>query len=327
MALQRSVNAQKRYLQESIKPELDAFLKNNPIDQAKIDKIYNYYGMGVPALLGLLYAMPRSYPISNIERHALTYLGALTGIIDDAFDEAYIEVPRVLEYIQTPSSFVSQTAPESLMVFLGTQVLRYLPDIHKKAFWETAMLVFELQQQSILQKHTEVDRAQLLSITRDKGGWPFVLYRYCLENPVTLEEQNLVFELGASMQLGNDIFDVYKDLQQEIRTIPNTIVRIKDLKSIFYEWMQLCVNQSVMLVFVNKSAQKTFLVYYLLGMSRCVVCMQQFEKLETLSNGEFKPSQYSRKQLICDMEKLSNIWRSIQVFRKMKKDLRVFSLQ
>lgn len=321
-ALHRSVHTQKRYLKESIKPELDAFLQNHPIDQAKINKIYDYYGMGVPALLGLLYAIPRNYPINNAERHALTYLGALTGIIDDAFDENYIEVSRVQTYIHDQDSFVAQTPAESLMVFLGTKVLQYLPSIHQKAFWQAARLVFELQQQSLLQKHMEIDAIQLLAITRGKGGWPFVLYRYCLENPLETEEQDLVFELGASMQLGNDIFDVYKDIQQGIKTTPNTILQVEHLKKIFREWMQMCVNQSAKVEFAHKSARKAFIVYYLLGMSRCVVCMDQFQKLEAQSEGIFKPTQYTRKQLICDMEKLSNIWRSIRVFQKMKKEFR-----
>lgn len=327
MALQRSVKTQKKYLKEYIKPELDAFLKNHNIDQIKIEKIYNYYGMGVPALLGMLYAMPRGYPINNTERAALTYLGALTGIIDDAFDENYIAVDRVYTYIQNQSSFTPQSPSESLMVFLGNKVLEYLPPIHQNDFWKVANQIFALQQQSLMQQHNLVNTNQLLSITRDKGGWPFVLYRYCLENPLPKEEQDLVFELGASMQLGNDIFDVHKDLQQEIRTVPNTILQIKNLKPIFYKWMRLSVDQYAKVFFDNESSKKAFLVYYLLGMSRCVVCMEQYEKLEVLTQGRFKPQEYSRKQLICDMEKWSNIWRSIRVFQKMRKEFRYFDTE
>jgi len=44
------------------------------------------------------------------------------------------------------------------------------------------------------------------------------------------------------------------------------------------------------------------------------VALNQYEKLERNSGNEFKPETYERKELICDMEKASNILRSVKQY-------------
>ena len=44
--------------------------------------------------------------------------------------------------------------------------------------------------------------------------------------------------------------------------------------------------------------------------NRGFVCIDQFEKLEKNNNGVFEPKKFSRKQLICDMEKPVNLLRT-----------------
>jgi hypothetical protein len=56
-----------------------------------------------------------------------------------------------------------------------------------------------------------------------KGGSSVLFYRTAFSPEVSGKEKILINNLGAMMQLGNDIFDVYKDRESGI----NTLVTLK----------------------------------------------------------------------------------------------------
>jgi hypothetical protein len=318
--LLKEVKQQKLFLNIYVRPSIDTLLLTHPIERKVIDKLYKYYGLGVPAMLGLLYALPRGYTIDHQERLALTYVGALTGLVDDAFDEGLMDTANVLAYMQSPDTFKPVTGPEHLLAFLGGQVLKLLPKSHKEDFMRLALDIFTLQVESVKQKDPSLDLVELHQITRSKGGLPFVLYRYCLKDKMPNEEEQLVFEIGASMQLGNDLFDVYKDLNDHIYTIPNRSQNLDELQNLLKDWMHQVLMHSKKVWFVHETDRHKLAVYFLLGMSRCFVCLDQFKLLSKTTLGSFSPQQYSRKQLICDMEKPINVWRSIRWYYTLKKE-------
>ena len=56
--------------------------------------------------------------------------------------------------------------------------------------------------------------------------------------------------------------------------------------------------------------------------SRCLVCLDQLEKLEKRSGGVFKLSEYSRKDLICDMDNIGNKFKSLGYHIKLSRRLK-----
>jgi len=57
---------------------------------------------------------------------------------------------------------------------------------------------------------------------------------------------------------------------------------------------------------------KKFLERVMPVINRGFVCLDQYQRLEKNSGGAFDTSSYTRKQLICDMEKPGNFLRTIQ---------------
>lgn len=47
------------------------------------------------------------------------------------------------------------------------------------------------------------------------------------------------------------------------------------------------------------------------GISRVFVALDQYQKLEEKGSGQFEPLRCTRQELICDMEKPINLWRSL----------------
>src|SRR5687767_9983842 len=87
--LTRNVKRQHAFIRNNILSELHEAEKTNDgsLDAADFKKITHYYGLAVPAILGESLAVLRGKPLSEKERYALTYLGAITGLFDDFFDK------------------------------------------------------------------------------------------------------------------------------------------------------------------------------------------------------------------------------------------------
>ncbi len=88
--LYKSVQQQKNYIKQHVLPEFQPFLKNTDgsISSDDIKKITHYYALGVPAILGYGFSLLRNLPLSSKERACMTYLGGISGLLDDLFDDA-----------------------------------------------------------------------------------------------------------------------------------------------------------------------------------------------------------------------------------------------
>ncbi|MFN8436283.1 MAG: class 1 isoprenoid biosynthesis enzyme [Cytophagales bacterium] len=312
-----SVFIQKKYIRNHFKPELDKILKAFPIPERHYKKLLNYYSFGVPAMLGYLFSITSGLRMNPKNRYILTNVGALTGVVDDAFDENIIDIERVSEFMLHPNHFLPRTNYEHLMRFLGLNVLNSLNETQKEQFMEYCKIVFELQEKSKNQKNTEISIQELKFITKQKGGVPFEMYRCLVDSNPTAEELKLYYEIGALMQLGNDIFDVYKDTEDGIATLPNTNTSLFETELLLNEWLETVLVQLQKIQLENNRDKRKFINTLLLGMSRCYVCLDQFKSLD--QSNIFKVQKYTRAQLICDMEKVSNLFKSMKYFVILKK--------
>ena len=84
---------------------------------------------------------------------------------------------------------------------------------------------------------------------------------------------------------------------------PTNIVAVRELLQELLSTYSLIAYD---IGFPKKNVRK-FLSMLSLGIfSRAFVCLDQLEKNETTTNNIFSVHQYSRKQLICDMDTVSN---------------------
>jgi hypothetical protein len=165
--------------------------------------------------------------------------------------------------------------------------------------------VFDAQVASRLQTDAGLTHAELETITYNKGGFTMQLYRTAFENEIVESEDALFYELGAIGQLENDIFDVYKDYHAGINTLATSAIDISQLESIF-RGLNFKIWNSID-TFHFKSADKdNFKHICSLVIARGYVAIHQLKKVSEKTNGIFQPSEYSRKELICDMEKPLN---------------------
>ena len=281
---------------------------DNTLTEKDFKKIFTYYGSAVPAVLGEGYCMLRGKAMTPDERYRLTYMGALTGLFDDLFDEKMVQESHIKELVNNPSESIVASSHERLFVRFYEKVL---DSGNISLVKEHLNRVFHAQVLSKKQKDPGIKEEDIRHITLEKGGTSLLFYRCAFPEPVSESEYRMVYHLGGLGQLENDIFDIYKDHLENIRTLATTASRVPDLRSEYKTLMHDVFNLVSKTDFPAKN-RKRFSGFVSLVSSRGLVCLDHLQKLENLANGVFDISSYSREDLICDMERAGN---QLKLFR------------
>lgn len=312
--LLKSISTQKRFLKKELKPELENFRRTNDgsLTCEDLKKITGYYSLGVPGILGEGFAVLRGNPLLPNERSALTFLGGISGLLDDLFDDPKKDASSLKHLITSPENMEQESTYNSLLIHFykhGLSHTKYPHQIKLQAF-----NVYETQENSLKQqKKNNLDF--LKTITWEKGGASFLFYRLCLNNTLDEPERDLVYHLGGLMQLGNDIFDVWEDYQAGLKTVATVTTDIKVLREMFFEDFEKTSSLAYKTNF-QKDNIRSFLNLSELALSRVFVCLDQFEELQNSTGGVFIIQNYQRKQLICDMQKPASQLKAIRYFLK-----------
>ena len=120
----------------------------------------------------------------------------------------------------------------------------------------------------------------------------------------------MIYDLGSLMQFSNDIFDVYKDRDNGIKTLVTETDHIKPIRDLLKQQLSVYYKSTHDFGFPKKQLAQFLSILSLGIFSRAFVCLDQLEKNEVLTGNTFSVQHYSRKQLICDMEVLRNKLRS-----------------
>jgi hypothetical protein len=311
----RDFQRQKQFLRRYIKPDLSNYFKGNDgsLDEQDYHKIMNYYGFGVPAIVGEGFCALRGKRMTERERIASTGQGVITGLYDDFFDKTGIANSQIREMMENPFTFTATSSLESIFI-------EYLKKIHKNAHDPVALndafdRVYKVQVESQLQLNREMDHKSLLKLTYDKGGFSLLFYRSVFENPIIEGERDAIYQVGGLMQMANDLFDVYEDSRNGISTLFTQSQEIKELRSIYLKQQDLTIAAITELAYPEAN-KRTYLRKLSLGLSRCQVCLDQLEKLENRRSVGFNPLAHERKELVCDMEKYGNLFLSFLYYLK-----------
>jgi len=313
------INRQRHFLEKNIKPKLvSAQLSHDgSLDETDIRKITGYYGLAVPAILGESFCVLRGEAMTAKERLTGTCQGAMTGLGDDFFDRQRLSEQGVKDFIERPEQFTGKTASERLFLDFYRTALANAPVATQMQ--EQLYKVFYAQLLSKQQDTPGLSYEVMKDITILKGGESLLYYRTAFEHGLKPGEQKMLYSLGGLMQLSNDIFDVYKDLQAGVSTLVSTATSIKVLRFHYNALLKISTVTAYRAGYTKKATRKFLGILHMGIFSRCYVCLDQLEKLEKRSGGIFDPKAYSRKDLVCDMDTMKNKLRSLGYMMKKLK--------
>ena len=303
------LSVQRSFLGKNVDPILSGArqLNDGSLDDTDFKKIDNYYGLAVPAILGEAWCALHNKKMSFVERWTATAQGVMTGLFDDFFDRAYLSDDAIAKMLNENNKGTKKSN-EKLFQFFYAKALEGAPD--KKKMQQALMEVYNAQLESKKQEQETLTEEEIKTITFLKGGTSLLFYRSAFLPLASNDEEKLLFHLGSVMQLSNDIFDVYKDRQQNIKTLVTTAMHIRPIRRLLEFELAACNKAAYNTAFPRKNIT-SFLSILSIGIfSRAFVCLDHLQSNESTTNNEFAVQQYSREQLICDMDKKRNMLRS-----------------
>lgn len=291
---------QKKFLLNTVKDILNESKKSNDksLEEDDYKKIF-LYGFAVPAMLGEAYCTLRGQKMTTQERLCITYLGAITGLFDDLFDKKELADCYIEDLMTNSHNATGNNTNEKLLLNFYNQALDNAenPDL----IIQNALFVYNAQLLSKKQKQPNIEIEEIEHITFEKGGSSMLLYRSALKNRLGKNEERMIFKLGSLGQLENDIFDVYKDFKEGIKTLATTMKKTDHLRK---KYLALMVEIFDLVEQTSYSLQskKKFCRIISLIMCRGLVCLDFIEKNEKTTNRSFCVDKYNRNKLICNME-------------------------
>ncbi len=250
----------------------------------------------------------RGSKLTEREQRCGLYLGALTPLSDDLTDDHNLASGDILTAWDNRSDNFSSAA-----IVAGRFLYNKLLENANDTFAKYSALALAAQDESMLQSASEIlDEVVLRKITWNKGASSTLLGRSMLSNSLEAGEETAINELGFLLQLTNDVFDVYKDRENKQQTLLTNDCKLSQLLQLFTEgWKQ--VNHKFLQLNYQKKDTIRFLSQVSTILARGELAFRQLSILEKKSGGVFRLPDYSRQQLICDMEKPANLRASLLI--------------
>ena len=255
---------------------------------------------------GELMCLLRGQTIQVEERMRFANLSSCAPIFDDFFEKEF-DLEHIHELLHHPDPSKTKNEEEQLAVHFLNNILS---SIHKKeAFLKVAEKLFQAQIESKTQTNSKLTNKQLLNISIRKGVYSGLMYAHLLNDSNGVEFLEIAYDLGSFGQLMDDVFDIYDDAKEGVRTFANQSQTVDELEQIVRVQKEKILKKVGLLS--NKEYETHhFLKVFQIFVSTIEMALIYFKKIETEQNtSPYQCLNLSRKTWIIDMEKPANIWR------------------
>jgi hypothetical protein len=302
----KEIKVQKRFNKTFLIPYLDELEKkyNGKFEAEQRGKILNYYGLFITSFLCSSYKRLYGKTLSDEERKRATLFGILTPVGDDLFDIDKLDNTSIRQITFYPETFSATTFSSNIAKEIQTYLLTTVP--HKEAYIKASKDVLGIQVETIKQTRPDVSEAEMKRITHTKGAVSVIIYHQCLNEAADAQMLEVLFLIGSLYQLGNDIFDLYKDVRDNIYTLVNTCDDFVQFRKDFIERVKLQNEKLYALRYSLKDKEDFCIVMNTIN-ARSLVAIDQFIATQKKYGGKIDWWKLQRKDMIVDMENPANI--------------------
>lgn len=273
-----------------------------PISKEKTKRIFHHYSYASRLLVGSFLVFESGQKLQKTEKWMLSEMGAITALLDDLFDLSAISEKEVMDLLKEGKPIEGLEQESHWILLLEKAILHKVPNPELTLKWASEVL--KTQVASIAQKNATTYKQQLKKISDDKGAASLLFYGSVRYGDRNERREGVLRKYGIFLQFLNDLFDVYKDLQEGIRTHVNVASRIKPLQEEF-----LAHHRELIQTMGGKRKLQAFLAFLA---ARGLVAFRQYLELEKKAQDQgFQAQSHSRRSLVVDMEKWSNLWQNM----------------
>lgn len=301
----KEIKQQKRFNQSFLIPYLDELeVKHNGTFQPEQKKkITDYYGLFITSFLCSSYKRLYGKNLTEEERKRATLFGILTPVGDDLFDIDQLSTDSIREITFTPETFTATTFSEKVAKEIQTYLLNSVP--HEDEYLQASADVLNIQAETIKQTDKSIDIAELRRITYTKGAVSVVIYHQCLDDIASEEMLDALFYIGSLYQVGNDLFDLYKDVRDDIYTLVNTCSNFILFRQQFLDRVRM-QNEKIALLPYDEEKKKDFRIIMNTINARSMVAINHFIRMQKKTVQPVDWWKQKRKNMIVDMEQPVN---------------------
>lgn len=267
-------------------------------------KIAVSYGIYTPMICDAFTGLhARTTNASEKERFIHYFI--CSSLFDDFTDINPLPEQELFALSFSPETFEPRNFDEA--VFRDSHLLLKSFVQEKTAYAGLTHQLFQAQWDSKKQAlKGSLSDAALHEITFTKGGLSVLLCSFYLDTPCSPEERDCWYRIGTIIQLTNDLFDIYKDMQDKMDTLP---VRMKDAHAfrVFFEAQVKGMQEAVALLSgpaYNISQFKLAMAgIYAFGF----IALDQLAELQGSATSLPPFGLLPRKALVVDMERPRNL--------------------
>ena len=296
--LRKQQHFNKVFLRSYLK-ELEEKYQGNFSDEQRF-KIEKYYGLLIGPILCGTYKMLYGSGFTKEERKRATLFGILTPLGDDLFDVYHLPIERITNLTFDPSNYDAKIFAEQVVKEIQAFLLETVPN--KTAYIAASKDVLDLQVATAAQTKSTIEHQLLEEITYKKGAVSVIIYHQILNEAAADQMMEVLNEVGGLYQLGNDLFDVYKDSRDEIYTIPNTCKNFNRLRESFLQKVKK-MNGLISAIPYEHNRKDKFSIIINSINARSLVAIDEWISFQQKNGKDVDYKKFERKDLIIDMEK------------------------
>jgi hypothetical protein len=243
---------------------------------------------------------------TGAERKKLVCYFACSSLLDNFFDRGELTSEQINDICFGTAGYKATTFDEKAFIHCHSYLLDHIED--KTGYLQVLEAEIKAQEASMQQFRKEIPTEDIEAIMKAKGGNAVLLCRYYLDLPVTAAEDRCWYQLGVIIQLNNDLYDIYKDINDGIETLATRCKNAFAIEQYVQQQISL-LKQLVDELPVSKAGKQRFSVSVAGVCASGRVGVDQLKRLQ--GNDDHLPgfNLLKRKQLIVDMEKPGNILR------------------
>jgi len=278
-----------------------------------INRINKYWQLSLNIVCDNLYHLTGK-KLHAEEHKRIILLSVLGPLFDDLIDDRIVNDDQITFLLTKPEEYVPLNEADRLVKKIYLELLRLTPQ--STEFTKRLQEACYWQQASRKQLSPDITEDELHQITYNKSYYAILLYCAVLDHYPDQEILKILYYISGLMQLTNDAFDVWKDVQNGIYTLPNRYLNFEKLQQQFMAEIAQINHTLWQLPYTTRAKQ----TYAITVHSLHAMGWMALEQLKDVTSGIStfaELSTMSRQTLVCDMDSIKQKKKWLKHIRRL----------
>ena len=244
------------------------------------------------------------------ERYSNTLFYIASYVYDEILDTQQLSFEELNNLFENPSLANPMNFNEVILMKVHKELMKRATNALN--YYQTFIALHHAQKDSIKQFQASINMDEIVDITLRKGGYSAKVCSYFVSLPHSEKIENCWYEIGSLIQMVDDLFDIYDDIQEHINTFANANANFTVIQNIFTQQISSVCKAIHTLPFPIAKKQN-FAIKLSLLPALGIIALDNLGQLRNKENQLPELQKVERKRLIIDMEKISNIIKMIRI--------------